>query len=197
MWKQLVAPDLTAEGYPGYCLGFTQKVYGAPGRYPNAWEAWLATNDKHETRELPPVSVPVWFDGYSSVEGVYARYGHVCAYVPGIGFLNQGEKHYGQKWYSTLEEVERVCNVNFVGFSTDLNGLEIAAQLPDPTPKRKKNKMGAFYRSPSGAIVWQEKPNTKVTPIDLTTWIAYAANGNAYGQLDQKQWDALIKKWGA
>jgi len=197
MWKQLVAPNLEAQGYPSFCLAFTQEVYGAPARYPSAWVAWEATDDKHETRELPPVSVPVWFDGYSSVNGVYDRYGHVCAYVPGIGFLNQGEQHYGQKWFSTLEEVERACNVRFVGYSTDLNGLVIAVNEPDPTPTRKKKKLGAFYRSPSGAIVWQEKPNTKVVAIDLTTWIGYAANGNAYGQLDQKQWDALIKKWGA
>lgn len=197
MWTQLVQPDLSAEGYPGFCLAFTQKVYGAPARYPSAWVAWQATEDKHETRDLPPVSVPVWFDGWSTVNGERDRYGHVCAYVPGRGFLNQGQGSYGQKWFDTLEQVERSCNVTYVGFSTDLNGLNIAAYSPDPTPKRKRNKMGAFYRSPAGAIVWQEKPNGKVVGIDLVNWMGYAAQGNTVAQLDQKQWDALIKKYGA
>lgn len=67
---------------------------------------------------------------------------------------------------------------------------------PKPQPKRKKNKMGAFYRSPGGSIVWQEKPNTKVIGIDFTTWQGYAANGNSFAQLTQAEYDALIKKYG-
>lgn len=67
---------------------------------------------------------------------------------------------------------------------------------PKPQPKRKKAKMGAFYRSPNGSIVWQEKPNTKVVGIDFTTWQGYAANGNAFAQLTQAEYDALVKKYG-
>jgi murein DD-endopeptidase MepM/ murein hydrolase activator NlpD len=65
-----------------------------------------------------------------------------------------------------------------------------------PQPQKRKKKMGAFYRSPDGSIFWQEKPNTVLIPLSLPTWIAYAANGNAYADLSAKDIDSLKKKYG-
>lgn len=56
---------------------------------------------------------------------------------------------------------------------------------------------GAFYRdSKSGGIWWQERPNTPLVPIDLTTWQAYSANGNKYADLEPAAVAALRAKWG-
>lgn len=67
---------------------------------------------------------------------------------------------------------------------------------PKPEPKEEDMAQGAFYRNPKGGIVWQEKPNTVLIPLDLTTWVGYASNGNKYADISQDQWDALIKKYG-
>jgi len=65
-----------------------------------------------------------------------------------------------------------------------------------PQPIGEDMAQGAFYRSPSGGIMWQEKPNTVLIPINLTTWVGYASNGNAFANISQADWDALIKKYG-
>jgi hypothetical protein len=172
-----------------------QAVYNAPIRHRSAWLAWEATKDKH-TEQLPPVSVPVWFSHYGTYQGEYANWGHVVAHIPGVGFLSSPAKGVGSEMLGSIQEVERRFNSKYVGWSTDINGLTVAQDIPDPQPSGKKKKMGAFYRSPDGSIVWQEKPNTKVSHIDLTTWKGYFAQGNAFVQLTQAEYDALIKKWG-
>jgi hypothetical protein len=196
MWQQLVNPNTSITMPAGWCLGLVQRVYRAPGLHNTAWQAWEATQLKHTDQNFPPVSVPVWFDHWGTYGGVYGRYGHVVAWVPGQGFLSSPGSGVGQKWLSSIREIERFYNSTYVGWSEDINTVRTARYVEEPKPNGKKKKMGAFYRSPSGSIVWQEKPNTKVTGIDLTTWKGYSVQGNVFVQLTQAEYDALIKKWG-
>lgn len=196
MWQQLVNPNTSITMPAGWCLGLVQRVYGAPGLHDTAWQAWEATQLKHLDQDFPPVSVPVWFDHWGTYGGVYGRFGHVVAWVPGQGFLSSPGSGVGQKWLGTIREIERFYNSKYVGWSEDINTVRTAQFVETPTPKRKKPKMGAFYRSPDGSIVWQEKPNGKVIGIDFTTWQGYAANGNVFAQITQAEFDALVKKYG-
>jgi hypothetical protein len=196
MWQQLVNPNTSITMPAGWCLGLVQRVYGAPGLHNTAWQAWEATKLKHLDQDFPPVSVPVWFDHWGTYGGVYGRFGHVVAWVPGQGFLSSPGSGVGQKWLKTIKEIERFYNCTYVGWSEDINTVRTAQYVEEPKPKKRNRKMGAFYRSPDGGIVWQEKPNTKVIGIDFTTWQGYAANGNSYAQLTQAEFDALIKKYG-
>lgn len=128
MWTQLVTPNADAQGRPFYCLEMTQKIYGAPVRYADATQASNNTKFRHYTKELPNVSVPVWFD--MTVNG--HNYGHVVGYFPGRGFLNVPGSGYGQKWLNTLEDVERFNKCTFKFWSEDINGLRVAENTPDP-----------------------------------------------------------------
>lgn len=56
--------------------------------------------------------------------------------------------------------------------------------------------MPAFYRNPSGGIVYQREPNTVLVPIDLTTWNGFAANGNKYRDVTAAEYTALVAKCG-
>lgn len=79
----------------------------------------------------------------------------------------------------------------------DWRGYPIIRDLPTPEPEEDDMAQGAFYRNKTtGGIFWQEKPNTALIPISLPTWVAYAANGNRYADLDPKDIDGLLKKWG-
>jgi hypothetical protein len=125
----------------GYCLGLVQRVYGAPGLHNTAWEAWEATQEKYSSREMPDVSVPVWFDHYGTYDGVYGRFGHVVAWVPGRGFLSSPGSGTGQKWLQTIPEIERFYNCTFVGYSADINTVKVASYTEAP-PIPKKDKRG-------------------------------------------------------
>ncbi len=201
--SQLVQPDLSVTDGPGWCLRFTQNVWGAPARHNSAWDAWLATTAKHDaTEDLPNVAVICWFEHWGSYGNppTYANWGHVVTYVPGRGWLSSPTGRVGgpagQVWLGTIAEVERTFNCKYVGWSEDINGLRIAESKEPPKPKVEDMAQGAFYRNPGGGIVWQEKPNTVLIPIDLTTWTGYASNGNKYADVSQSAWDGLVKKFG-
>jgi len=138
-WAQLVTPSVVSDN-AGMCLRFVQSVYGAPVKYASAWDAWNATTLKHLDRDLPPVSVPVWFSHFGTYQGVYANWGHVVAYFPERGqFLSSPPNGYGNAWLNSIEEVERMFNSRYVGWSEDLNGLQVAKYNQDPTPSKNGN----------------------------------------------------------
>ena len=192
MWQQLVEPNTSITMPAGWCLGLVQRVYGAPGLHNTAWQAWQATEDKHYDRELPPVSVPLWFDHWGTYGGVYGQFGHVVAWIPGRGFLSSPANGVGQDWVATIEQVERRYNSKYVGWTTDINTVKVAEYVKED----ENMAQGAFYRNPRGGIVWQEKPNTVLIPLDIVTWSAYAEQGNKFINISQKDFDNLIKKFG-
>ena len=135
-WQQLTEPRIVSDN-AGLCLRFVQSVYNAPVKYASAWDAWRATTLKHENRDLPPVSVPVWFSHYGTygTPPTYANWGHVVAYFPDRGqFLSSPGQGYGHEWLDSIEAVERRFNSTFVGWSEDINGLQVAVHTANPTP---------------------------------------------------------------
>lgn len=195
MWEQISSPRDDVKSNPGWCLWFAQEVWQVPHQFPTAWKAWQATQFKHETRELPDACVPVWFDHWGTYGDPprYGQYGHVVTYFPNRGFLSSPGRNYGQEWLATIEAVERRFNSTFVGWSEDMQpGVQVVKFVEEVADMAQ----GAFYRNPGGGIVWQEKPNTVLIPIDLTTWVGYANNGNKYADITQPQFDALLKKYG-
>lgn len=199
MWNQLVSPRDDVESNAGLCLWFQQEVWQVPHQFPTAWVAWQNIEFKHETHELPEACVPVWFDHWGSYP-TYGQYGHVVTYFPGRGFLSSPGRGYGQLWLATIEEVERVFNSTFVGWSEDMQpGVRVVQEVPDPEDEDMAT--GAFFRVADGAnrggIYWQEKPNTAFIPInEVETWDAYAANGNKYNNVSGAMMDALKAKYG-
>ena len=137
MFTQLVEPNLNATAPAGSCLAFAQKVYNAPVMHPTAWDAWEATTMKREG-SLPPVSVPVWFDHWGTYNGVKGQYGHVVAWIPSRGFLSSPASGNGQQWLNTIGEVESVFNSKYVGWSLDINTLQVATESPTPTIRKNK-----------------------------------------------------------
>lgn len=159
MNTQLVQPNLNSKDNAGFCLRFTQTVWAAPVRYATAWEAWEATQLKHSTAENLPldVGVVVWLDHYGTYGGKYGRYGHVVSWIPGRGYLSSPTSGYGQKWLSSIEEVERAYNATYVGWSEDINGLRVAKinENPKPSTRKEEPKMMLCHKpQPDGSLLF-------------------------------------------
>ena len=161
MNSQLVSPITSTTDSAGFCLRFTQTVWGAPVRYATAWQAWENTQIQHSPAENIPtdVGVVVWFDHWGTYGGEYGQYGHVVSWVPGVGYLSSPLGGYGQKWLGSIEEVERAYNCTYVGRSEDINGLRVAGvNDSQPTPvKKKKDKtkmMLAHLPQPDGTLLF-------------------------------------------
>lgn len=142
-WLQNAGPNLATQDNPGWCLRFVQSVYNSPVAYPSATAAWNATGQKYFSRDMPSVSVPVWFSCVLDLGDGPQDWGHVAAWVPERGqFLSSPmywSQGYGQSWVNSLEDFERILGASYVGFSADLNGLQIATYVEDgpaPTPER-------------------------------------------------------------
>lgn len=142
MSTQLVTPNTAVTDGAGWCLRFTQSVWGAPVRYNSAWEAWEATTLKHGTSENIPtdVAVVVWFSHYGYY-GHYDNWGHVVSWIPGRGYLSSPTSGVGQKWLSTIQDVERSFNSTYVGWSEDINGLRVA-EITTPRPPQPQHSKG-------------------------------------------------------
>jgi hypothetical protein len=122
----------------------------------------------------------------------------VVAWVPGQGFLSSPGSGVGQKWLGTIREIERFYNSKYVGWSEDINTVRTAQFVEDPKPKRKKPKMGAFYRNNNTSeIYYQDKPGQPLFLIrQYPEWAAYAANGNNFAGMGQSDIDKIIKLYG-
>lgn len=200
MWVQNVEPDTTVQDYAGFCLRFVQSVNGAPAKYASAWDAWQATVNKFYSRELPNVSIPCWFEHWGSYgqPATYDNWGHVVQYVPGQGFLGSPVGKlgtYGQSWFATLEEVERVFNAKFVGWSTDINGLTVASDNGTPIRQGSQRMATLYYCQEidtwalagdgQGQAAWLETKGAGLA----TAWSAWF--GGAPNVIINKQtWDA-------
>ena len=147
MSKQLVNPNPNVTDAAGFCLRFTQTVWGAPVRYNTAWDAWKATKLKHVGEFLPDVAVPIWFDHWGTYGGVYGQYGHVVTYFPGRGFLSSPTSGVGQNWLKDIQHVERVYNSKYVGWSEDINGLRVAEIGDDELNDEQNNALMSVYKA--------------------------------------------------
>lgn len=128
---QIVYPDTTVQDEAGYCHRMARAVFNAPwvSGLDSATKAANATWWRYETRDMPNVAVPVWFDHWGTYGGVFGNWGHVVVWVPGHGFLSSPwYKKYGQEWYPTIEDVERTFNATFRFWTEDINGLRVAEQ---------------------------------------------------------------------
>lgn len=134
-WTQLVNPNYNTQDYAGYCLRFTQSVYGAPVRYATAWDAWLAVAGKHQDRNMPNTDVPIWFESWGTYGGVFKNWGHAAVYQASTGrvFSSPGSG-YGNTWFSSITDAEQRWGMRFVGWSEYLNGMQITSYTADPTP---------------------------------------------------------------
>lgn len=152
-WNQLVSANYGVQDYAGYCLRFTQSVFGAPVKYPTAWDAWLAVDGKHQDRNMPNTDVPIFFESWGTYSGQYRNWGHAAVYQASTGrvFSSPGSG-YGNLWFASITEAEQRWGMRYVGWSEYLNGMQITNYTGDPAPA--PTPAGQTYVIQPGDTLW-------------------------------------------
>lgn len=135
-------PD--TQGVPYRCLDMSTRVFGVPNKYWDAWDAYRATKYHHSPAEpLPDVPVPMWFEWYGWVDGVYDNWGHVAVWFPGKGILSSPfSSSKKQQWFSSPQALLATLGGGvYVGWSEDINDVRVVAQkeeavFPNPDDVR-------------------------------------------------------------
>jgi hypothetical protein len=128
MARQLVKPNFEIIEIAGWCLRFSDKVFGLNAAYPTAWQAWTNTKFKHEDRNFPPgVAVPVWFDWVGDVGSGRQRYGHVAVRAPDGKIWSAPLSGTGRAWFATVDDLTRAFGngMKYVGWSEDISNVKV------------------------------------------------------------------------
>lgn len=136
MARQLVHPNFNVTEISGWCLRFSDKVFGLQAAYPTAWSAWTATKFKHENRDFPGgVAVPVWFDWVGDVGSGRQRYGHVAVRASDGKIWSSPLSGTGRAWFASVDDLTRAFGngMRYVGWSEDISNVKVI-ELEDNMP---------------------------------------------------------------
>lgn len=140
-WNSLVSVNTSVMSNPGMCLWLAEEAVGAPHWYGVAREAWDNANDKHTDANLPDAVCAVFWSWVGDLGEGPLDYGHVCIWVPGQGLFSSPKRWsdgYGNAWYGSIDEVSRWLGASYLGWTTDLAGLQLAEwrdDAPQPAPQ--------------------------------------------------------------
>ncbi len=119
---QLVQPNLTIVGKPGYCLAYTEDVFATPHLYYNATEGWGKAQFKHTDQPDASIAVPIWFS-FDDPDG------HVCVWANNQVYSTTAQ---GMKTFANIQALLNYMNngtINehmvYLGWSEDLATVRI------------------------------------------------------------------------
>lgn len=133
-YRQLVEPNLdpyiTINGHVltdwwGWCLAYVVTAFGAGWAGANAQVGWdNHADNKHADRNLPAgVYVPIWFSGASGM-------GHCAIYKDGQVWSSPWHHKPTADVLPSIEEVERIYGVSYLGWSEGLGGTIVVSHAP-------------------------------------------------------------------
>jgi len=134
MYKNTRQPNLTISGASGWCLSFTQDVWGTPHLYPKAIDAWNASGASNHPNEQPPIEVKTiaYWTYRDPTDGI--QYGHIATNVPGQGvYTSPFNRSYGYEWYGSIQSmsdrIKRIDpNSKYLGWSESLSGIKLVTK---------------------------------------------------------------------
>jgi hypothetical protein len=128
-YRQLVGANLSVTEQPYWGLRMTTNIFQVPPKYPYCWDAWTAADYKHVQDPLPNCFVPVWFHVSDFRYSAKKVVGQSVVWDPSsTRFLSNpthGGMGEGQKWFDSIEEIEKTFNGVYVGWSEDLCGVRL------------------------------------------------------------------------
>ena len=140
------------------CLWFAQEAVGAPHWYPTARTAWDNASDRHYgDYNLPDAVVAVFWSWVGDLGEGPLDYGHVAIWVPGQGLFSSPRRWddgVTNTFYGSIDEVTRWIGGSYLGWSSDLAGLQLSVWEGDPQPvvevasnQRIAGALGVFRRA--------------------------------------------------
>ena len=157
-WQSQVNVNLDTVSRPGMCLWFAEEAVGAPHWYGTAREAWDNASDRHYgDYNLPDSVVAVFWSWVGDLGEGPLDYGHVAIWVPGLGLFSSP-----RAWrdgvtntvYGSIDEVSSWLGATYLGWSSDLAGVQLSVWTGDPQPtvevasnQRVAGPLGVFRRA--------------------------------------------------
>lgn len=127
-YVQVLSPNLNVTELAGWCLRYTERSFNVPQIYPTAWDAWEATQFRHQDKNFPEgVSVPVWFDWTGNIGSGQSEYGHSAFRTPdGIIHSAPGSGQ-GSARFASVDALARYFGngMTYVGWSEDIAGVKV------------------------------------------------------------------------
>lgn len=177
MWKQARTVNISQMGKrSGYCLVNTRVggVPDIPSKYQTAHEAQLHTT-LHPGTPPSGVWVPVFFDFYATIDGVYKNWGHVGWYKDGV-FYSDGVR------YASIAAYEAHHAPRYRGWGETLNGVRIIEWVADPVPAPSVPASGTLHLDKGTITSTFDHNGNKVGSIyardDTYDYVIRGHNGN-------------------
>lgn len=154
-WKQVKPFDPAKGGtQPKLCLRNTRLGYDIPDKYYDAFTAWKHTQQHTDT---PPagIAVPVFFDFWATIDGVYANYGHVGSSLPDGRIWTDG------RYYPDVYAVASQYLVNgkgkYLGWGEGLNDVKVIQESEELMDEKTVKAMykGTLHRDPESEDAWK------------------------------------------
>lgn len=120
-----------SRNWTGLCLMFTRSMYDVGPKYPSASVAWHNVKKKRrvEFGGEAPRGAPVWWTGGAN------GYGHVAISVGGGYCWSTDFARTGKVDLVRIDDITKAWNLNFEGWSEDLNGVDVWEKYEPPTPR--------------------------------------------------------------
>lgn len=136
-WTQNVNPNMATQDYSGWCLRFTQNVYGAPAVYDCARASWDGSSQQQGGTPPAGISAPGYWSWKGSIDGVYKDWGHVAAILADGRVLSSPgwQIGYGQIIFNNVDECSRFFGATYLGWTSEMHGLQITSWSNDPAPQ--------------------------------------------------------------
>lgn len=121
--------SVNGPAYPlGMCLRATRRLYDVPAVYSDAAAAWSHTRHRIPIGAGAPAGALVWWTGGSH------GHGHV-ALVTGDGYCWSVDiRRPGYFDRVPISAITREWGLRFVGYSRDVNGVQVVPDPPRPSP---------------------------------------------------------------
>lgn len=111
--------------WTGWCLVFVRTMLGIGKNYPSAISAWNNAKGRR-TVGTPPPGVPLFWSGH--------EFGHVALSAGGGYCYSTDILRRGKVDKVLIGEIKKRWGYKYLGWSTDLNGVNLDLPAPPPAP---------------------------------------------------------------
>jgi len=176
--NQLIQPNYAINIKAGLCLKYSRSVFGIDAVYDPAWQAWQKVQYRHEDKNFPDASVPVWFDWWGKLPGdtVKKQYGHVAVRDKSGIIWSSPLSGIGRAWFNSIEDLVKAFGngMKYVGWSEDINNVRVVQEeeitMPDEAAVYNQFKAFGSGNPSQEQVTYYTHQPWNVINEDLLVW---------------------------
>ena len=179
--EQLIEPNYNQTVDAGMCQQYARLVFGVKAYYDPSWDNWKNLKYKHQNRDFPDASVPVWFNWWGKLKGDLTKkqYGHTAVRDKSGRVYSSPLSGKGHAWFNSIDDLVKAFGngMEYVGWSEDINNIRVVQ------PKEEKNMTSDEVKYLFLAITHKQP-----TATDIQAWTTIPAVRLATESLQSDQW---------